>query len=82
MKVGLLGLQNASPLPRVYRLQIENQPGDVALASIESAEVRPKVGEPQIPSASLVCSGPFTTSPLIKAILLQNCPPEFGIGEL
>ena len=70
MKVGLLGLQ------------IENQPGDVALASIESALVRPKVGEPQIPRASLVCSGPLIASPLMKAILVQNWPPELGIGEL
>ena len=47
-------------------------PGSLALTSIVSVGPRPNFGDPQIASSSLVWSGPRTSSPVLKTIVLQN----------
>ncbi len=58
------------------------QPTGGELTSITSAAVRPKVGVPQIISASFVCRGPLMLSSLTNTILLQNWPLVPGIDWL
>ena len=53
-----------------------------APASIRSATVLPKVGEPLIRSLSLVCRGPLISSSPANRIRLQYSPFVPGIGEL
>ena len=47
---------------------------------MRSWALRPKVGEPQASSSSLVCSGPSSLSPVMKAMLSQPTLP--GYDEL